>query len=227
MPIVVGRMTCELPIEGREDPFPVRRIFCIGRNYLAHGGNRHDREPPIFFTKFSTALLPGGGAMPYPPATNDLHHEVELVIALRDAGFRIPVAEALDHVEGYAVGLDMTRRDILSTAQKAGRPWDMAKNFTFAAPAGKLRPVTTHGHVTDGAIRLTVNGETRQEGHLRDMIWSPAEIIAELSALEPLLPGDLIFTGTPAGVGPVQIGDRMEATIDGLAPLHVEVSDAR
>lgn len=165
--------------------------------------------------------------MPYPPATNDLHHEVELVIALRDAGFRIPVAEALDHVEGYAVGLDMTRRDILSTAQKAGRPWDMAKNFTFAAPAGKLRPVTTHGHVTDGAIRLTVNGETRQEGHLHDMIWSPAEIIAELSALEPLLPGDLIFTGTPAGVGPVQIGDRMEATIDGLAPLHVEVSDAR
>lgn len=163
--------------------------------------------------------------MPYPPATSDLHHEVELVMALGEGGFHIPAAAALDHVTGYAVGLDMTRRDILSAAQKAGRPWDMAKNFTFAAPAGPLRAVASHGHVTDGAIRLTVNGETRQAGALRDMIWSPAEIIAELSALEPLLPGDLIFTGTPAGVGPVQIGDRMEATIDGLTPLRVEVGE--
>jgi len=212
-------------IEGSDDRFPVGRIFCVGRNYAAHAremGN-DDREPPFFFTKFAQALVPGGGTIPYPPATADYHYEAELVVAIAREGAGIAAADALDLVYGYAAGLDMTRRDLQADAKDHGRPWDNAKNFAFAAPIGALRPVARGGHVTAGAITLTQNGAERQRGDVADMIWNTAEVIAHLSRVERLLPGDLIYTGTPAGVGPAVPGDRLVVAIDGLAPLAVEI----
>lgn len=215
-----------LPIAGQEALFPVRRIYCVGRNYAEHAremGADPDREPPFFFAKPRDAIVAEGGAIPYPPATKDFHYEMELVVAIGSAGKDIAVDKALDHVFGYGAGLDMTRRDLQGVAKKAGRPWDMGKGFDFSAPCSAIRPATDIGHPDSGAIRLTVNGEIRQSGDLSEQIWSVPETIACLSALVELAPGDLIFTGTPAGVGPVVAGDRMEGHIDGIGDIIVTI----
>ena len=215
------------PIEGSAWVFPVGRIFCVGRNYEAHAremGSDPTREPPFFFTKFAQDLVPGGGALPYPPETRDFHHEGELVIAVGKPGFALAPGEALDVVFGYAAGLDMTRRDLQFAARDKGRPWDLGKNFSGAAPLGAIRPVEQGGHVPRGGLVLSVNGKVRQEGRIEHMIWSPAEILAHLSRYERLLPGDLIFTGTPAGVAAVVPGDVIELRIEGLSPLVVHVT---
>ena len=206
--------------------FPVRRIFCVGRNYAAHAremGRDPDREPPFFFTKWADDLVPGGGDIPYPPETNDYQYEAELVVAIGREGAAVTAAKALELVFGYAVGLDMTRRDLQFQARDKGRPWDSSKNFAFSAPIGAIRPVEGHGHLTEGSICLKVNGATRQAGDVADMIWSCAETIAHMSRFERLLSGDLIYTGTPAGVGPVKSGDVLDVVIDGLQPLRVTI----
>lgn len=211
-----------LSIAGAPDLFPVARAFCIGRNYADHAiemGGDPDREEPFFFTKPSTAIVPGGGDLPYPPATANLHHEVELVIAMARGGRDVAESDALARVFGYGVGIDLTRRDLQDAAKKAGRPWDMAKGFDASGPVGALTPASVCGHVAEAPIALAVNGEVRQSGNVNQMIWKPAEAIAYLSRLVALRPGDLIFTGTPAGVGPVARGDRMHAEIDGLPAM--------
>lgn len=205
------------------DLFPVRRVFCVGRNYGDHAremGSDPDREPPFFFAKPADAIV-GGGPVAYPPATANLHHEVELVAAIGNGGGAIAAEAALEHVWGYTVGLDLTRRDLQDVAKKGGRPWDMAKGFDASGPVGVLRPVSEIGHPARGAITLEVNRQRRQSGDIADMIWSVAEVIAHLSGLVTLAPGDLIFTGTPAGVGPVVRGDRLEARVEGVAELSV------
>ncbi|MEG8220502.1 fumarylacetoacetate hydrolase [Sphingobium sp. LB126] len=213
-------------IEGSDERFPVGRIFCVGRNYAAHAremGKDPDRDPPFFFTKFANAIVPGDSTVPYPPETANYHYEAELVIAIGQEGAAVATEDALDLVFGYAVGLDMTRRDIQLDAREKGRPWDLGKNFAWSAPIAAIRTVQDGGHITSGPIRLTVNGEVKQEADIADLIWDCQETIAYLSRFERLLPGDLIYTGTPAGVGPVQPGDVMEVTIAGLAPLKVTV----
>jgi fumarylpyruvate hydrolase len=215
-----------VPVAGTEFEFPVRRIFCVGRNYAAHAremGKDPTREPPFFFTKFADTLVSGGGSIPYPPKTGNYHFEAELVVAIGKEAAEIESDHALDVVYGYAVGLDMTRRDLQFEARDAGRPWDMGKNFSFSAPIAPIRPVSNHGHVESGAIILRVNTEIKQQADIRDLIWSCAEVVAHLSRFERLLPGDLIYTGTPAGVGPVKTGDHIEVTIEGLESLHVDI----
>lgn len=187
-----------VPVKDTEDTFPVRRVFCVGRNYVAHAhemGGNPDLEPPFFFMKPADALVPGGGEVPYPPATSDLHHEVEFVVALREGGTNIAQEDALDTVFGYAVGIDLTRRDLQAAAKKAGRPWDMAKGFDASAPVSAICPVDRCGHPSSAAITLSVDGVLRQNGDLADMIWSVPAMIAYLSTLVILKPGDLIFTG--------------------------------
>ena len=216
-------------IAGSDTTFPVRRIFCIGRNYAAHAremGKDPNREPPFFFTKFPDAAVPGGGEVPYPSETTNYHYEAELVIAIGKEGAAMSNAAALDLVFGYAVGLDMTRRDLQLEARDKGRPWDTGKNFGFSAPIGPIRPVETGGHVSAGRILLTVNGVTKQDADIADLIWDCAETIAHVSRFERLLPGDLIYTGTPAGVGPVQPGDVIDVSIVGLEPLRVTIGKA-
>jgi len=208
--------------------FPVRRIFCIGRNYEAHAremGKDPNRELPFFFTKWADDLVPGGGEVPYPPQSANYHYEAELVIAIDKEGAEVSEADALSLVFGYAVGLDMPRRDLQFEARDKGRPWDSGKNFAFSAPIAAIRPVTAGGHVSSGPIRLTVNGELKQSGDIKDLIWNCAETIAYLSRFERLLPGDLIYTGTPAGVGPVKPGDTIVATIEGLESLRVTIGE--
>jgi fumarylpyruvate hydrolase len=203
--------------------FPVARVFCVGRNYAEHSiemGHDPDREPPFFFMKPADAVVPAG-TLPFPTQTQDLHHEIELVVALAEGGRDIPVERALDHVFGYAVGLDMTRRDLQAEAKKAGRPWDMAKGFDQSAPTGSIRTVEDIGHPTKGAVWLRINGEPRQEGDLDQQIWKVPETISFLSTLVALRPGDLIMTGTPKGVGRVEPGDRLEGQIDGVGELRV------
>jgi fumarylpyruvate hydrolase len=207
--------------------FPVRRIFCVGRNYAEHAremGADPEREAPFFFTKPADALLISGAAMPYPPATASLHFELELVAAIGRGGAEIDTATALDHVFGYAVGLDMTRRDLQNEAKKAGRPWDMSKGFDASAPISDLVPAVTIGHPATGRIELKVNGAVRQSSDLSQMIWNLPETIAYLSRLVRLEAGDLIFTGTPAGVGAVKSGDLMEGTVDGIGTLRTRVT---
>jgi fumarylpyruvate hydrolase len=207
--------------------FPVRRIFCVGRNYAAHAremGHDPDREPPFFFTKPADAILTGGADMPYPSATEDLHHEVELVVAIGTGGADIAAAGAAAHIWGYAVGLDMTRRDLQGEAKKLGRPWDMGKGFDHAAPIGELVPISKTGIIKTGAIQLTVNGRARQTGDLADLIWTVDEVIAALSRLVRLEPGDLIFTGTPEGVAAVRPGDMLEAAVVGLPVLTTKIT---
>lgn len=207
-------------------PFPVRRIFCVGQNYAAHAremGTDPDRSTPVFFTKPADAILPNGSVMPYPSATANLHHEIELVVALNLGGSNIPVEQANDYILGYAVGLDMTRRDLQSAARAKGMPWDMAKGFDHSAPISAITPEMYTGIIAKGKIELKVNGEVRQSSDLCNMIWSAPEIIHELSKLVELAPGDLIFTGTPEGVGPVVKGDKLEAAIAGLEPLLITV----
>jgi fumarylpyruvate hydrolase len=216
-----------LAIQGSDARFPVLRVFCVGRNYADHAvemGHDPDREPPFFFMKPAVAVVPGGGSLPFPVATDDLHHEVELVVAMSGGGADIALDDALSHVFGYAVGLDMTRRDLQAQAKEMGRPWDMGKGFDRSAPVGSLVRAETAGHPDAGAIWLRVNGELRQDGDLAQQIWKVPETIATLSTLVELRPGDLIMTGTPAGVGRVVPGDRLHGHIDGLGDLEVEYS---
>lgn len=205
--------------------FSVRRIYCVGRNYAAHAAEMgHDaREAPFFFMKPADAVLPDGAVMPYPSATKDLHHELELVVAIGKRGRTIAVDKALDHVFGYAVGLDMTRRDLQAEAKNKGRPWDMAKGFDCSAPCAAIHPVDAVGHIASGEIELTVNGAVRQHSDISMLIWSVAETISQLSSLVELYPGDLIYTGTPEGVGPVVTGDVLEGRIEGLGSLTITI----
>lgn len=217
-------------IVGSASRFPVHRIYCVGRNYADHAREMgaSGREAPFFFMKPADAVLPapteGAITMPYPGLTSDLHHEVELVAALSRGGSDIAVADALQHVWGYAVGLDMTRRDLQAEAKKLGRPWCTSKGFDASAPIAALTPAAQAGELAQAAIWLKVNGEQRQAGRIADMIWSLAEIISHLSQAWTLQPGDLIFTGTPAGVGAVGRGDVLEAGTTGLAPLQVRIA---
>ncbi len=210
-------------VAGTDAVFPVARVFCVGRNYAEHSiemGHDPDREPPFFFMKPADAVV-RPGTLPFPARTRDLHHEIELVVALGEGGREISAERALDHVFGYAVGLDMTRRDLQAEAKEAGRPWDMAKGFDQSAPTGPIRTVEDIGHPTKGAVWLRINGERRQEGDLDQQIWTVPETINLLSTLVSLRPGDLIMTGTPKGVGRVEPGDRLEGHIDGVGDLSV------
>ena len=213
-----------LPVVGGSDLFPVSRIYCVGRNYAEHAremGHDPDREPPFFFMKPANAIVPNGATIPFPQATKDLHHEIELVVALGKGGTNIAVKQALAHVWGYGVGLDMTRRDLQGEAKKMGRPWEMGKGFDNSAPCTALQPASRIGHPAQGAIWLKVNGAIKQKGDLSDMIWNVPEIIAYLSGLVTLQPGDLIYSGTPAGVGPVRADDKLEGHVDGVGDLTV------
>ena len=213
-------------VVGTDARFPVHRIYCIGRNYADHVremGADPKRDPPVFFSKPADAVVANGGAVPYPPQTANLHHEIELVIAIERGGRDIPLASALEHVFGYAVGNDLTRRDLQHAAKNGGGPWDTAKGFDHSAPVSAIRRVADVGHPTSGAIWLEVNGERRQNADLSEMIWSVPEIVAALSTYYELRPGDLIFTGTPAGVGAVQRGDSLVGGIDGLETLRTTI----
>ncbi|GBR32647.1 fumarylacetoacetate hydroxylase [Komagataeibacter oboediens DSM 11826] len=213
-----------VPVEGSAGVFPVRRIWCVGQNYAAHAremGSNPERSEPFFFSKPGDAVVPGGGLLTFPVSTSDLHHEVEMVAAIGREGEDIPVEKALSHVYGYAVGLDMTRRDLQAAAKKAGRPWSLAKGFDQSCPISSIVPVSVCGHPEGGAITLSVNGESRQKGDLVEMIWSVAEIISCLSRFVALAPGDLIMTGTPSGVGPVRRGDVLHATCARVGELNV------
>ena len=214
-----------LPVQGTDQLFPVNRIFCIGRNYAAHAvemGHDPDKEPPFFFMKSAANLAPGG-EFPYPSRTADVHHEIELIVALDRGGSGIAVGDALGHVYGYAVGLDMTRRDLQGEAKKLGRPWEVGKSFEMSAPCGPLVPAARIGHPDAGAVTLDVNGERRQEGDLNQMIWKVPEMIATLSDYFELQPGDLIMTGTPSGVGAVERGDVMVGRVAGVGEITVKV----
>ncbi len=217
-----------LPVAGGSDTFPVRRIFCVGRNYAEHqkemGGD--GREQPFFFLKTEHALVPRGGSVHYPAKTANYHYETELVVALAKGGRRINAKRANAHVFGYAVGLDMTRRDLQQWGKDHGRPWDFGKNFDESAPCGELAPTSKIGHPSRGAIWLNVNGKQRQRADLADMIWSVPEQIAYLSEHYTLEAGDVIFTGTPAGVGPVKPGDELHAGIDGVGELKAKIIPA-
>lgn len=216
-----------LPVHGRGDRFAVRRIYCVGRNYADHAremGHDPDREPPFFFSKPADSLLTDGRDLPYPPQTADLHYEGELVVALGAGGADIPEAEADRLIWGYAAGNDLTRRDLQAEAKKLGRPWDLAKGFDHSAACGLLHPVSEAGLLTRGAITSTVNGDLRQSGDLAQMIWSIPEVIAALSRSVTLAAGDLIFTGTPAGVGAIKAGDLVRVQIAGLFPLSTRIT---
>ncbi|MET3897937.1 fumarylpyruvate hydrolase [Devosia sp. UYZn731] len=205
--------------------FAVRRIYCVGRNYAEHireMGN-DERDPPFFFAKPADALVIGGADTPYPSLTADFHHEIELVVAIGKDGENIAEADALDHVYGYAAGIDMTRRDLQAVAKKAGRPWEMAKGFDFSAPIGSIEPASNIGHPDKGAITLSVNGQERQRGDLGDQIWSVAATIAELSRFVALKAGDLIMTGTPSGVSAVVRGDLLEGKIEGVGTVRTRI----
>ncbi|MFM7502863.1 MAG: fumarylacetoacetate hydrolase family protein [Betaproteobacteria bacterium] len=215
-----------LPVQGSAQHFPVARIFCVGRNYAEHAremGHDPNREPPFFFMKPATAIVAGDGEFPYPILSQDVHHELELVVALGKGGSQIAEADALSHVYGYAVGLDMTRRDLQGEAKKMGRPWDTGKAFDFSAPCSAIVPASSIGHPSKGAVVLEVNGEIRQRGDLQDLIWNIPETIAYLSTLFCLMPGDLIYSGTPAGVGPVKPGDVMKGSVEGVGHLVSKV----
>ena len=215
-----------LPVRGTTDTFPVHRIYCVGRNYAAHAiemGGDPDREPPFFFQKNPDNLVINGGDFPYPDKSNDVHHEIELVVALHKGGRDIPLDKALDCVWGYAVGLDMTRRDLQGECKKAGRPWEIGKSFEQSAPCGELVPAAEIGHPDQGAIWLKVNGELRQEGDLNQLIWKVPEMISFLSGLFELAPGDLIMSGTPSGVNAVKRGDVMHGHVDGVGDLVCKV----
>lgn len=214
-----------LPVADSDQRFPVHRIFCIGRNYAAHAvemGHDPDKEPPFFFMKSASNLM-SGPEFPYPSKTADVHHEIELVVALGRGGSGIAVADALGHVWGYGVGLDMTRRDLQGEAKKAGRPWEVGKSFENSAPCGPLIPAARIGHPDAGAVTLDVNGARRQEGDLNQMLWKVPEMIATLSEYFALRPGDLIMTGTPAGVGAVMRGDVMVGRVEGVGEITVTV----
>ncbi|MFG1378974.1 fumarylacetoacetate hydrolase family protein [Xanthobacter autotrophicus] len=215
-----------LPIVGSDDHFPVHRIYCVGRNFADHAvemGHDPSKEPPFFFQKNPDTLVPHGATIAYPKMSQDVHHEVELVVALKAGGEDIPLERALDCVFGYAVGLDLTRRDLQGEAKKLGRPWEVGKAFEEAAPCSALVPAATIGHPDAGRIFLKINGAVKQDGNLNQMIWKVPEMIATLSTLFRLAPGDLIFAGTPAGVGPIAKGDVLEGGVEGVGELRLTV----
>ncbi len=216
-----------LTVAGSDELFPVRRIYCIGKNYVAHirEMNADERDPPVIFMKPADAVVTGGGEIPYPVFTENLHYEGELVVALKSGGYDIPEGEAEGHIYGYGTGLDMTRRDLQANALENGLPWEATKAFDLSAPMGPLGRVEDVGHITDAAIRLSVNGEIRQDANVNLMIWKTREIIAKISQQHRLAAGDVIMTGTPAGVGAVTSGDVIELTIDGLQPLTVRIGE--
>ncbi len=214
-----------LPVAGTDATFPVRRVYCIGRNYAAHAvemGHDPDREPPFFFQK-NPNNLDTSGQFPYPPKSSDVHHEIEMAVMLKSGGENIPIESALDHVYGYALSLDMTRRDLQGEQKKMGRPWEIGKAFEQSAPVGIIHPAADIGHPSAGRVELKVNGEVKQEGDLNQMIWKVEEMISYLSDYFTLAAGDVILSGTPAGVGPVQKGDVMEVNIQGLGSMTVPV----
>lgn len=213
-------------VRGSDLRFPVNRIFCVGRNYEAHAremGMSVDREEPFYFMKSSCSIVASGATVPYAPGTSDLHHEMELVVAIGKPAFRIAVEDALDIVFGYACGLDMTRRDLQFKARDRGRPWDLGKNFENAAVISEIVEVGDCGHFESGRISLAVNGELRQDGDIRDLIWNVPELIADLSHFYHLEAGDLLYTGTPAGVGPVEPGDAITGEIEGLGGISLNI----
>lgn len=213
-------------VVGTADRFPVRRIYCVGRNYAEHAremGHDPDREPPFFFTKPADAIVENGADVPYPVQTQSLHPEIELVVALAKGGWNIPADEANGCIFGYAVGLDMTRRDMQGQAKDMGRPWDMSKGFDNSAPITAIQPVAQTGIIETGTISLTVNDEVRQNGDVAAMIWNVPDTINYLSSLVELKPGDLIYTGTPAGVSAVERGDRLVGHVDGLDDLQIQI----
>ncbi len=216
--------TPTLPVAESNQVFPVGRIYCVGRNYAEHAremGHDPEREPPFFFMKPADAIVENGATIPYPRETKDLHHEIEMIVAIGKGGADIAVDKALDHVFGYGVGLDMTRRDLQTAAKKMGRPWEMGKAFDDSAPCTALKPASMIGHPAKGAIWLKVNGAVKQKGDLNEMIWNVPETIAYLSKLITLRPGDVIMSGTPAGVGPVKAGDKLEGHVDGVGDLAI------
>lgn len=206
--------------------FPVRRLFCIGRNYAAHAremGKDPTREAPFFFTKWAETVVPSGTTIAYPPETANFHYEAELVVAIGKGGRNIAESDALSHVYGYATGLDMTRRDVQLEARDKGRPWDTGKNVEQSSPLGIIHPVSETGELKTGRISLTVNGDVKQDADLADLIWSVDEVIAYVSRFYRLEPGDLIYTGTPAGVGAVVTGDEIVISVEGLTPCTIKV----
>jgi fumarylpyruvate hydrolase len=225
--VITPPSVISLPVAGTSDEFPVRRIYCIGRNYAEHAiemGHDPNKEPPFFFQKNPDNLLPAGRDFPYPSKSNDVHFEIELVVALKAGGSNIPVDKANDHVFGYAVGLDMTRRDLQGEAKKLGRPWEIGKAFEHSAPCGPIVPAAKVGPLTSGAVTLQVNGEVRQRGDINQMIWKIPEMISYLSEYFTLAPGDLIMSGTPAGVGAVKRGDKLVGRVEGVGELSVTVA---
>jgi len=222
--VIAPPPTVAIPVEGG-GAFPVRRVYCIGRNYAAHAvemGHDPDKEPPFFFQKNPDNLDPSG-RFPYPASSSDVHHEAEVAVMLKSGGTDIPVDTALDHVFGYALALDMTRRDLQGEAKKLGRPWEIGKAFERSAPVGPVRPVSSIGHLDSGRITLEVNGELRQEGDLNQMIWKVPEMISYLSEYFELAPGDVILSGTPSGVGPVRKGDAVTIEVEKLGAMTVDV----
>lgn len=226
--VVPPPQTPWIPVASSEDRFPVRRIFCVGRNYAAHAremGKDPDREPPFFFTKPGDAVVHAGVTVPYPPETQNLHYEAELVVAIGEGGTDIAEEAALDHIWGYAIGNDLTRRDLQAVAKEMGRPWDFAKGFDNSAVIGPVHPVEKTGHLATGAIRLWIDDDLKQDGDLSEMIWSVEEIIAILSRSMAVRPGDLIMTGTPAGVGKLAPGDLCKIGIAGLGEISTPIAE--
>lgn len=218
-----------VPIEGDARGYPVRRIFCVGRNYAAHAaemGNEVDREAPFYFTKSAHALCLSGATIPYPPGTRDCHHEMEFVVALGAEAFEVDEAHAMDAVWGYGCGIDLTRRDLQGAAKEKRRPWDLGKDFENAAIMGVLTPKDRFGAIGAQALRLSVGTRVAQDARLSDMVWSVPEVIAHLSRFYHLGPGDLIYTGTPAGVGAVAPGDHLKGEIEGLSAVEVTIGAA-
>ena len=217
------------PVLGRSDRVPIRRIFCVGRNYEAHAremGVAVDREAPFYFTKAAAHYVPSGSTVPYPPGTSNYHYEMELVVVIGSSAFRVPAARALDSVFGYACGLDMTRRDLQSAAKEQRRPWDLGKDFEQSAVLSEIVPASEIGHPAAGRIELRVNGEPRQSGDISELIHKVPEVIAHLSTFYHLQPGDLIYTGTPEGVGPVTPGDALAGTIAGVGTIALTIGPA-
>lgn len=215
-------------VAGSTDRFPVRRIFCVGRNYAAHAremGKDPDREPPFFFLKPADAVVDDGATIPYPPETANLHYEAELIVAIGKAGSDIAPEAALDHVWGYGIGLDMTRRDLQNAAKDLGRPWDWGKGFDRSAPIGPIHPVASVGHIASGRIWLAVDGTTKQDSDISKLIWPIPDVISIASRSMELRPGDLIMTGTPEGVGPVKPGQTMTVGIDGLGEIKIHIGN--
>jgi fumarylpyruvate hydrolase len=214
-----------IAVAGTDQYFPVRRLWCVGRNYVEHikEMGQDVREPPFFFAKPADAIVADGGTAPYPPLTKDMHHEVELVVALKSGGRNITTAQALDCIYGYGVGIDLTRRDLQIASRDIKRPWEIGKAFDHSAPCGRLMPAAEIGHPSKGRIALKVNGQVRQDGNLDQMIWTVPEIISKLSEMVALAPGDIIMTGTPSGVAATVAGDKLEGEVEGVGTLNVSI----